>query len=184
MKYVKDFIPEINSDNLAYLRQELFAKVDTNITYGSTQYLRFLYLYMLDHPEVFGEAIKPIFNIDMGISQSTGQSTGEAGAIVDLGVSTSGGTEDIGDLGVSNNNDWGSIARGSSAHEVNEDFDWNSVNTDNFDFGISDSAEAEVGVDFGLEFEDIEKAESNDTADSADTADDTDDIMNETFKFE
>ena len=65
LKYVKDFIPEINSDNLAYLRQELFAKVDTNITYGSTQYLRFLYLYMLDHPEVFGEAIKPIFNIDM-----------------------------------------------------------------------------------------------------------------------
>ena len=184
LKYVKDFIPEINSDNLAYLRQELFAKVDTNITYGSTQYLRFLYLYMLDHPEVFGEAIKPIFNIDMGISQSTGQSTGEAGAIVDLGVSTSGGTEDIGDLGVSNNNDWGSIARGSSAHEVNEDFDWNSVNTDNFDFGISDSAEAEVGVDFGLEFEDIEKAESDDVMDSADTVDDTDDIMNKTFKFE
>lgn len=190
LKYVKDFIPEINSDNLAYLRQELFAKVDTNITYGSTQYLRFLYLYMLDHPEVFGEAIKPIFNIDMGISQSTGQDTREAGAIVDLGISTSDESEDIGDLGVSSTNDWGSIARGSSAHEVSEDFDWNSINTDNFDFGISDNADTEAGVDFGLEFEDIEKAESNDTADSdddkdnADTADDTDDIMNKTFKFE
>ena len=186
LKYVKDFIPEINSDNLAYLRQELFAKVDTNITYGSTQYLRFLYLYMLDHPEVFGEAIKPIFNIDMGISQGTE----ETGAIVDLGVSTSGESEDIGDLGVSSTNDWGSIARGSSAHEVKEDFDWNSVNTDNFDFGISDNAEA--GVDFGMEFEDIDKAESDDMMDSAAAAnkdsaaadDDTDDIMNKTFKFE
>ena len=180
LKYVKDFIPEINSNNLAYLRQELFAKVDTNITYGSTQYLRFLYLYMLDHPEVFGEAIKPIFNIDMGISPV---SNIEGSDIVDLGTSASGDTEEIADLGVSQSNDWGSIARGSSAHEVNEDFDWNSVNTDNFDFGISDD-NVEAGVDFGMEFEDIDKAESNDTADSADTADDTDDIMNETFKFE
>ena len=200
LKYVKDFIPEINSDNLAYLRQELFAKVDTNITYGSTQYLRFLYLYMLDHPEVFGEAIKPIFNIDMGISQSTGQSTEEAGAVVDLGISTSDESEDIGDLGVSSTNDWGSIARGSSAHEVNEDFDWDSINTDNFDFGISDdnieAIEAEVA--FGLEFEDIDKAESDDMVDSvadmvdsaianndsAAAADDADDILTKTFKFE
>ena len=193
LKYVKDFIPEINSDNLAYLRQELFAKVDTNITYGSTQYLRFLYLYMLDHPEVFGEAIKPIFNIDMGISPV---SNIEGSDIVDLGTSASGDTEEIADLGVSHSNDWGSIVRGSEAHEVKEDFDWNSVNTDNFDFGISND-NVEAGVDFGMEFEDIEKAESNDIENSADdmvdsvdakdsvnTADDTDDIMSKTFKFE
>ena len=180
LKYVKDFIPEINSDNLAYLRQELFAKVDTNITYGSTQYLRFLYLYMLDHPEVFGEAIKPVFNIDMGISPV---SNIEGSDIVDLGTSASGDTEEIADLGVSQSNDWGSIARGSSAHEVNEDFDWDSINTDNFDFGTSND-NTEAGVDFGLEFEDIDKAESDDMMDSADTVDDTDDIMNKTFKFE
>ena len=89
--YVHDFLPDLNSNNLAYLRQELFTHVDTNIIYGSTQYLRTLYLYMLDHPQVFKESVKHVFNIDVGVTsrketpKETGLEIGELG--MDAGVS-------------------------------------------------------------------------------------------------
>ena len=89
--YVHDFLPDLNSNNLAYLRQELFTHVDTNILYGSTQYLRTLYLYMLDHPQVFKESVKHVFNIDVGVTsrketpKETGLEIGELG--MDAGVS-------------------------------------------------------------------------------------------------
>ena len=149
LKYANDFVPGLKSNNRAYIQQELFAKVDTNITYGSTQYLRFLYLYMLDHPEIFGEAVKPVFNIDMGISSVDTVDTVDAH---DLGISDSGFSDFGADLGTSGGNDWGSITASASA-SANQPIDWGNINLDGIELDLeSDYSTMDIS-DFGMEVE-------------------------------
>lgn len=181
LKYAKEFVPELESDNKAYIQQELFAKVDTNITYGSTQYLRFLYLYMLDHPEIFREAVKSVFNIDMGISSADTADTVDAH---DLGISDSGSSDFGADLGTSGGNDWNSITASASA-SANQPIDWGNVNLDGIELDLeSDYSTMDIS-DFGMEVEsELEDTGVVESTETAQTDNSDSDVFDMNFKFE
>lgn len=91
----------VPSDSKPYILSEIFKIVDTNVTYGSTQYLRQLYLYMLDRPQIFGASVAPTFNINMGVVNIGSTEQVDIGVPMDIGVSN--------DIGVSTNTSDGNI---------------------------------------------------------------------------
>ena len=128
-----------HSESKPYILNEIFKKVDSNVTYGSTQYLRQLYLYMADRPEIFGASVTPTFDINMGVSDIN---------ISDGGIFT---FEDMADLGVLGDTEivGGTVGTEVVSDTMDTEFVSDTVDTEvvgnTFNLGISD-----IGVNMGV----------------------------------
>ena len=123
-------LTDINSvaDSKPYILGELFGVVDSNVTYGSTQYLRALYLYMVDRPQIFSTVVKGGFSIDMGVTSDKGYVTG----IPDTELANT----ELVDMGLADTE----IAELTDS--VSEDID---IDTLIADFGVADIEDIDIG---------------------------------------
>ena len=136
----KDLNPDAKeSTSKPYILNALFQVVDSNVVYGSTQYLRELYLYMADHPNIFGASVVQSFDFNMGVSNiditDGGTFTFEDMA---LGVDTDnveiGNSEIDGDLNIG-------IDTGTNDDIDTVSSDWTTQNNSKIDNEVSDNEE-------------------------------------------